>query len=248
MIKTLSRPDQKEIIQQFVNHLANHYNSSLQIDSWPDEERGTSKEIDAIAGHFAIEHTSIDTIPNQRRDAAWFLQAVGSLEEEFFGKLPFRLMVILPYEGIQTGQDWSLIRAALRSWIQDEAFDLLEGSHIIRDVPGVPFKFQVQKRASRQPRLLFARTAPEDESLYKRLRKQLGRKAEKLLPYKKQGRTTILLIESDDIALMDEARMWDGIKLAYSDGLPAGVDQIWFADTSIPEHLLFVDLSTASGR
>jgi hypothetical protein len=248
MIKTLSKPDQNAVIQQFVCHLANQCNCSLQVDSWPDKEKGTSKEIDATAGHFAIEHTSVDTVLNQRRDAAWFLQVTGSLEEEFCGKLPFRLIVILPYEGIQAGQDWSQIRAMLRSWIIEEAFDLLEGSHIIGDVSGVPFKFRVIKRASGQPRLLFARNAPKDDSFFRRLREQLDRKAEKLLPYKKQGRTTVLLIESDDIALMDEAIMWDSIRLAYPDGLPRGVDQIWFADTSIPEHLLFVDLTAAVSR
>ena len=146
MIKNLTKPDQKTLIQRFVNHIANQYNFNLQVDSWPDEETRNSKDIDATAGNFAIEHTSVDTVPYQRRDADWFLQTVGSLEEEFYGKFTFRFTVILPYEGIQTGQDWSQIRAALRSWLMQKAFDLSEGSHIIEDVSGVPFKFRVTKR------------------------------------------------------------------------------------------------------
>ena len=51
--------------------------------------------------------------------------------------------------------------------------------------------------------------------------------------------TTILLIENDDIALMNEVKMLDAIRGAYPDGLPCGVDEIWFADTSIPKEPRF---------
>jgi len=70
----------------------------LQVDRWPDEETRDSKDIDAEAGDFAIEHTSIDTIANQRRDSAWFKGAVGCLEGELHCEHPFRLVVTLPYE------------------------------------------------------------------------------------------------------------------------------------------------------
>ena len=77
---------------------------------------------------------------------------------------------------------------------------------------------------------------------------QLDRKIEKLSPYKNQNKTTILLVESDDIALMDDGIMWDGLGSAYPKGLPEGLDQIWFADTSIPEEVLFTDMTQAVNR
>lgn len=43
-----------------------------------EKSRKTS-DIDAIAGYFAIEHTSIDTLPNQRRDSDWFRKWGSSL-------------------------------------------------------------------------------------------------------------------------------------------------------------------------
>jgi len=54
---------------------------------------------------------------------------------------------------------------------------------------------------------------------------------------------TILLIESDDVALMDESIMLGGIRVAFSQKLPDGVDEFWYVDTSIPEKVLFYKLT-----
>ncbi len=236
----------KEVIGLFVRYLADQGHPGIEVDAWPDEERPS--EIDAIAGPFAIEHTSVDTIPNQRRDAAWFVQVVKSLEDEFRCKLPFRLVLTFPYEGIQTGQDWSRITTALRNWVLDEAPKLFIGSHTIKGVPEIPFEFYAAKRSSSRTGLLFGRFAPNDQTLPDRLREQLNRKVKKLSPYKGKNKTTILLVESDDIALMNDGIMWDGLRSTYPDGLPQGLDQIWFADTSIPEEILFADMTQAVVR
>jgi len=246
--KSQQKLTDKEVVGLFVKYLAAQGNPGIEVDTWPDEENRQSTEIDAIAGPFAIEHTSVDTIPNQRRDAAWFVQVVKSLEDEFRCKLQFRLVLTFPYKGIQTGQDWSKITTALRNWVLVEAPKLSVGPHIIKDVPKIPFEFYATKRSSSRTGLLFGRFAPNDQKLPDRLREQLDRKIEKLIRYKGQNKTTILLVESDDIALMDDAIMWDGLRSAYPDGLPHGLDQIWFADTSILEEILFIDMTQAVVR
>lgn len=246
--KSQQKLTDKEVIGFFVKYLADQGNPGIKVDTWPDEEKRQSAEIDAIAGPFAIEHTSVDTIPNQRKDAAYFVQVVKSLEDEFRCKLPFRLVLTFPYEGIQTGQDWSEITTALRNWVLDEAPKLSIGSHVINDVPEVPFEFYANKRNSNRTGLLFGRFAPNDKTLPDRLREQLDRKIEKLSRYKGQNKTTILLVESDDIALMNDGIMWDGLRSAYPNGLPQGLDQIWFADTSIPEEILFTEMTQAVVR
>ena len=53
-----------------------------------------------------------------------------------------------------------------------------------------------------------------------------------------------MLVENDDIALMNEAKMLDALREAYPDGLPQGVDEIWFADTSISDKPQFRDFTT----
>jgi len=238
----------KEVIDLFVKYLANEGNSGIKVDTKPDEENRQSTEIDAIAGPFAIEHTSIDTIPNQRRNTAYFVQVVKPLEDEFRCKLPFRLVVTFHDEGIQTGQKWSQITTALRKWVLEEAPKLSIGRHVINDVPEVPFEFHADKRSSNHTGLLFGRFAPNDDTFSDRLRDQLDRKIEKLSRYKVQNKTTILLLESSDMALMNDEIMRIGLRSAYTSGLPQGLDQIWFADTSIPEEILFTEMTQAVVR
>jgi hypothetical protein len=239
----INMPDDKVVVDAFVSHLRQNGYPHLEVDRRPDEENRESPDIDAIAGPFAIEHTSIDTVANQRRDSDRFGQIVRGLEDELSPKLHYRLNITLPYEGIQLGQDWSKLRELLREWIINESPNLPDGLHLLNDVPGIPFDLQVMKGTNRRPGLFFARFAPEDSSLQNRLSFQLTRKVQKLIPYKKVGYTTILLVESEDIALMNRCIMLDGVRNAFANRLPEGVDQIWYADTSIPDELLFHDFT-----
>ena len=66
--------EDRTVIDEFVKHLQKHNYPSLKVDCRPDEEEEYQNlpSVDAIAGPFAIEHTSIDTLPNQRLNADWF--------------------------------------------------------------------------------------------------------------------------------------------------------------------------------
>jgi len=238
----------KETIIIFVDYLARNGNPGLIVDAWPDKENRQSSDIDAIAGPYAIEHSSVDTVANQRRDSAWFLKVVEGFEDELGCKLTFRLILTLTYEGVQRGQDWSKIRSTLREWILNESPKLAIGSHAVNDIFQIPFEFHATKRKSDRPGLLFFRFAPDIKMLPCRLREQLDPKAAKLSTYREVGKITILLVESNDIALMNDSIIWGGLRQAYPTGLPSGVDQIWFADTSIREEVVFTDMTTAVAR
>lgn len=233
----------KDVVDAFILHLRQIKYPNLKVDRRPDDENRDSSDIDAIAGYFAIEHTSVDTITNQRRDSDWFLQAVGGLEAELTHKLSYRLNITIPYEGVRIGQDWIKIRESFKAWIMNSSYTIPDGMHLIHNEAGLPFAFQVRKASGRKPGLFFARFTPEDDSLPDRIRLQLVRKAQKLKQYKKQGYTTILLVESDDIALMDENTMLDAIRRGFSNCLPVGVDQVWYTDTAIVDELLFYDFT-----
>lgn len=69
-----------EVVEAFVAHLAANGYTGLTVDRWPERENRNSPDIDTIAGPFAIEHTSIDTLPNQRGKSHWFMKAAGGLE------------------------------------------------------------------------------------------------------------------------------------------------------------------------
>ena len=94
----------RDLINAFVMYLQEHGFPDLKVDSWPEDENRNSPEIDAVAGALAIEHTSIDTLPNHRRDSDWFMRVAGGLEQELPINPQFRLNVTLEYEAVTRGR------------------------------------------------------------------------------------------------------------------------------------------------
>jgi len=233
----------QDVINAFVAYLRKAGFPDLKVDRWPDKENRKTSDIDAIAGCFAIEHTSIDTLPNQRRDSDWFIQTVGGIEKELSVLVPFRLNITIEYDAVTKGQDWATIRQNLKTWIINESPHLDDGRSVLEDVHGIPFRLRVRKARDRRPGIFFARFEPKDDTLPVRIRKQFDRKAKKLAKYHGLDKTTVLLIENDDIALMNEGKMLDSIQIAYPSGPPNDVDKIWYADTSIPNDIEFMDFT-----
>ena len=236
-----------DVIEAFVAYLRERGHPGLGVDSWPDKENRESSDIDAISGAFALEHTSVDTLPNQRRDADWFTRVVSGLEAELSTSPACRVHVTLEYHAVSTGQDWLAIREALKVWITHEVPHLADGNHGIEDISGVPFRLHVTKASDRPPGLFFARYEPVDDTLSARIRTQFDRKAQKLAKYQSEGKTTVLLVENADIALMNAQKMLEAIRRAYPNGLPTGVAELWYADTAIPDDIDFSDFTAMLG-
>ena len=235
--------DDRQVVDAFVAYLRANGYAGLHVDRRPDDENRESSDIDAIAGRFAIEHTSVDTLPNQRRDDDWFRRAAGGLEQEL-PKPPFSLIVTLKYDAVAKGQDWSAIRAALKRWIINDAPALPYGAYVVDYARGVPFRLSIAKSSDLSPGVSFARYQPEDDTLSDRVRDLFDRKVVKLANYR-PGKTTILLVESGDKALMDECKMLEAIREAYPAGFPAGVDQVWYTNTSIAGNITFREFTLA---
>jgi hypothetical protein len=231
-----------EVVEAFVAFLADHSAPGLRVDRRPDKEK--AGDIDAIAGRFAIEHTSIDTLPEQRRQSAYLAQLIDDLEATVVTQQP--MQVLLHYDAVQTGQDWPAIRRALKHWLESEAQRLPEKLSRGQIVPGVPFTVDVLKRDFwKWPRRIYVgRYVPEDATLAARLKELCDRKVEKLSRWASPSTTTVLLLENDDIALMNEIKLVDAVLAAYPDGRPASVDEFWYVSTAgQPQLLLFHDLT-----
>lgn len=227
---------ERPIIQSFVEYLAGHGYPGIQVQDWPEDRN--KNDIDAIANGLAIEHTSIDTLPNQRQKSAWFLKVVADLEAEFRNQPGFRLHITFPYDAIKRKQEWSKIKSELKNWILQTAPKLSDGHHRIQLAP-LSCILNVNKSSSRKPGLFFARSVLEDDSLSERIGESIRRKSKKLVRYKEKGFKALLLLESDDIALMNTHKMARAIKAGCPDGKPDWIDEIWFADTSIDTEMEF---------
>ena len=230
-------------VLSFVAYLRKNGHPGLQVNQYPDKKNSSSQDIDVIAGSFAIEHTSIDTLPDQRLNDARFRQVINGLEAKLSSKLPFYLKIRLKYGAITTNQDWKAINQALENWIIKKSPCLDEGEHVLDNVTDVPFELMVKKDLSSPPKLVIYRDPPNDKALSKRIKKQCDRKAKKLAIYQPLGKTTVLLIESRDPYLMNPSIMLEKICNAYPTGLPPGVDEIWYA-TFIENRITFKDFTS----
>jgi hypothetical protein len=239
-LATRTRMGDRGVITSFVAFLAANGRPGLRVDGWPEDEK--DGEIDAVAGPFAIEHTSIDTLPDQRQLSAYLMQMIGDLETAVVTRQ--HLLVYIHYDAIQRGQDWPAIRRALKQWLETEGQRL--GEKLTRvHIPGVPFPVDVwPKKWPGSPRVYIARyTPPEDKSLPARIKDLCDRKVAKLSKWASPSTTTVLLLESDDIALMNEIRFVEAVLAAYPRGRPAGVDQVWYVSTAAQPLLAFHDLT-----
>ena len=242
----MKRKEDKNTIERFVAYLRKNGHSELKIDRWPDDDNSTPRNIDAIAGPLAIEHTSIDTFPNQRKYEDWFFKAIDNLESELeselAGQLTFNLLVTFKHEDFTQRQNWREIRNALKRFILKDVPHLRWGIHELDKVPGIPFAVRVKKCSQPPFCIWFQRSCPEELSpgsspsrvntlppVPDNFRAQLENKAGKLAPYKTCAKTTILLIESTDIAFMNHRIMLSWIMEEFPNNLPDGVDQIWYA-------------------
>ena len=229
------RLEKLKTIGMFVANLRSSGHPNLQVDRCPD--------IDALASPFAIEHIRIDTVSEQARRDDWFGQVIDGLEEELSPYLPFRLQITLQYDAVTENQAWRAINRALSNWIIRESLYLADGRHV-HNVPGIPFPLNVDKDSDYEfPGLVFYRSQPNDNTLPNRIQALCDRAAEQLAIYQESGKTTVILIENNDRVLMYQNRMRSAIQDAYPNGPPAGVDQIWFADTAEDSDITFEDFT-----
>ena len=134
MIRT--QLNQDEVINEFVLRYNAQKGSKYVVTAWPDKIKRsvaqTPRDIDAIAEapgvtSLAIEHTEIQTHHTQKRDDAYFLEAIEDLNAELESDKfeDFGLAVWIHYDGIQKGLDWKAIGSALRNYVGVQPFNKL---------------------------------------------------------------------------------------------------------------------------
>ena len=222
------KPD-RACIRAFASFLKTIGHPVTGVDRWPEDE--AHGEIDAVVGPYAIQHTSVDSLPSGRLADARFKQVVGALEEELASKLGFPLMLTWDWAAIQKGQNWPATCEALRAWISNDAPGLSDGPHRITNVAGVPFAFDVRKGGPiKFDGVRFARYDPGDATLAVRLRDQLSGRHDKLTvldAYRAEGKATLLLLESADVALMSAGTIIEALEEAFP-ARPEELDEVWF--------------------
>jgi hypothetical protein len=219
-------PADRAVVLRFVAHLMEHGHPALKVDHWLEDEHPGQSVVEAIAGPFAIEHTSVDTLPNQRGIGDQFQRALGVLE-----LLPVtaRLRITVPYELVTVGGDWKSYLMTLAQWAVLTSPSLDDGPYQI-DIPGSGLSCGASKDSTGTPGVVLYRPAPDDDTLPVRVGDQIARKMKKLGRYQADGNTTVLILETQDIALMNQYKMLEAVREAVGGKMPEDLDQIWYAE------------------
>ena len=231
--------DQNEVIRRFIKQYNSCQDAQFTDIRWPDQEERNQKACDAYAEALAvrplaIEHTNIETFRQQKQDSARFLKVCGVLETELSATFPYVVSLIIPTFGIQTGTDWNGIRDTLREWLLTQVSALPFG-HTDHQVDGVPFCITIWKEDRRDRGFGVARWTPPgldtNDELTEIVAAALNNKNDQLQKYHANGDETVLILESDDIALMNHVLLYKAFLQASACILTPNIDQVWVART-----------------
>ena len=221
---------------------------------------------------YAIEHTQIEAIPDFIRVGKEYKHLLGTLIDELSGTLPGPAFYAVHFPidthlGVKEA-DLARIRRDFIDWIRQKAQCLYERNReklkrkhrspryldrIEAEPPGFCYPVRLWVRAAHSASeggtLRHARFAPDDTELEtlraKRLRKALSHKCPKLQCCKEDGAQTVLVLESDDIALTNHVLVGQCLAALLSDhaDLP---DEIYLVETEMdPWTVRCMKLDTA---
>lgn len=204
---------------------------------WPDKEDRQSRACDAYAEApdtppLAIEHTLVQTFNDQKKDSARFMKICGELEDELKTTFSFRVSLTISTFSITTGGNWNKIKDTLHDWLVANV-DKLPWGRSDHQVTDVPFPFTIKKRQDSNKQFGVARWAPSpvEGELVGIIARALSDKNDQLSKYRSLGATTILLLESDDIALVNWPTLYSAFLAAQQCVSTPNIDQVWLART-----------------
>lgn len=231
--------EQQIVIDELIATINARFDSDYRVTRRPDKEDRRSKEIDAYAEAtgrrpLAIEHTSVESFTGQKLDSARFVKVLGALEQELEGIFDFGLDLTIRIAAISTGVDWKLIEESTKAWVLRNSPSLPFGASRHR-LPGVPFELAIAKHRDIPGSVFIGRFAPpQDETqthLAVAIAKALQHKYAELSTYRTRGADSVLILESDDIALTSPPTLYAAYFVANQFAPSDALDQIWFART-----------------
>lgn len=238
-----SRRRDKEIILRVVARFSDAAGVGYTITRWPDEEERSARACDAYAEcpgqqALAIEHRIIPTFGPQKQHDAEFMRIFGELENELKNAFPYNLSLTVPMFGIQRGQNWAQIKRDVKAWLQANVAAIPTERSTIK-IPGVPFDVTLNRDDDLPPLFTVARFLDEGlnvpEELVRSITTALVDKNDQLGQYRVGGDRTILVLESQDIALVSRATIYKAFLAAFAKVQPTNIDQVWLAETYEPE-------------
>jgi len=238
---------EKAVCKTIANFIANRKNQVIRRIDYPDENERNTPAVDMLIEcpgvEIVLEHTKIESYPEQIVDGCRIKKLLGPIKSEFEGQLPLpgHYELLIAIGAVKGAKQSKLIRERLIKWIEEKAPLLKIGSsdvapeHYISEKPaGVPFEVTLYRWPGRDGKFTWCLFAPEDleDMRERRISKALEEKCPKLCKAKGSNRISILLLESDDISLANSFLISRALakEIASRPDVP---DEIYLAETEI---------------
>jgi hypothetical protein len=197
---------------------------------------GCDALIDRGGVAYAVEHTSLDSFNEQRHDDAAFGHVIRPLEEAIRARRPgWDTMVSVPVRALPTERAWRETLPALREALLSEIESLVEGER--RTVPIGNSFFAAVLTCRQTPgatSCFVMRVVPDDlaQQMTDGMAARLRAKRQQLQPYFEQGMPTILLIESDEVALTNRHSLAVAFAVAARREATDSISEVYLAQSS----------------
>jgi hypothetical protein len=212
--------------------------------TFPEKERHPAPvELVCMIGltRYALEHTKIEAYPDQMQDGTHFTDALEHLETSLIDVLPKHAwyMLVVPTNAFKdvTVKEADAIGEKVSEWVIRTA-QLLKPTDrqmesLSENIDGVPFRLTLQATigiSDLYGKLSIARSAPADLEALRasRIEQMLVKKLPKLQVWANDDAHTVLILESEDIALTNHQVVLEALKLC----LPV--------QSFCPEYVFFV--------
>ena len=246
--------NQKACIDFFLSQINNIFKIRTSILEYPDETIRNQKACDAVASigkkTVAIEHTSIDCYQNQREENALFLKLFKpvkeALEKEL--KVPGKFDISTDSKINLKGFDYNKARPLIIKRCLEQAKTLKFGSpetapnhFAILKIPEIPFYIKLCRWPGKNCVRLYCHSFEEIQTeLMEVLNKAIKSRGEKVTQYKDKSYRTVLLIESQDIQLTNDAMIRQAFfKITKDVSVMELPDEVYLILTGFPDYELY---------
>lgn len=209
---------------------------------------GAGVEVTCFIGpnQFALEHTRIDPYSDRVSDDIRTEQFMAPVIERLDQELTasdndaFKLVFdVLALAGRRRGE-WAALQTRLVEWTKataptlDEP-DLGRFTSYSGKPAGLPFAVTLQRVKRLTSKVSYMRYEPEDLEAKRgvRVKKALSDKLPKLATYKRDGMSSVLVLEDDDIAISNEALIGAAVAEGLRESQFPAPDAIYLVETAV---------------
>lgn len=250
-----TEPNNQELAcRRVLDDLSERLGEPINVVGRPDEEERQREAVEILAQsesgshQFAIEHTRIESFPEQISDGAAFSRVLRPLETELSAELGGHYWLIVPAGASERvrAKDTERVQDTIKKWVIEAARTLeakdpnsKKTDSITVELDGVAFPLTLKRTRYPGPSFGIFSIVPEEleELRAQRVNSALTRKCLKLERCRQDGYSTVLVLESNDIQLANAGVIKDALTSAQS-GREDMPDYVYLVETEIAPPLV----------